>query len=1135
MKHFFIFISIAVTFGCFYTTTAALAMKTTVVFHEEEGIERKNEPVTFGVPLTQKANILTTNNFGVFDGTGTEIPAQFTVTARWGGTADNTKLPIRWVLVDTQVNVSGNNIATYTISSKKGRGNATGATTGLFLTEDANYYTIQTGATTFRLRKDKFNGFDQVITADNQKIIDSSLQDGLKIVDKNNNTHYASEINFSDIAPATVTEDFDSNTNGQKKYSYNNYRFGSSVEREGAMRIRLRYHGKFAGSFSDESVSGNSDEANLTNYSWQYKENEVSGDDEIEYTVLLDFYAGTGFVRAYVTFENNNSCLIGDTTWTCQGQGSYNSVTVEDFSWLVTPNLKDQALSYKVFGEDQAYQGALNNNENINLYQDSSGGKNWDYYQNLAPRLGAYSKNKAYTLKKDSTVLSTGGTRALGWLDLNDGTNGVVIGVRDFWQNFPKAVSATNDSDNSATVRLGLMPAEFGALHTLRAGEHDTQEVFFYFHNPGQPSANTIATSFNNPLIPVLPAKYYQKTKALGYLQPFSGQTENTGSDFDQWTAYDAYNAASIDTKVSSYYQTTGGDINSILTNIENYDFYGYATYGYHPSDYEARTGTDNHKYDFNNGQLVQFARTALRDFTYGKIWWNMARTANEAMVDSCVLHEPHALQHLWRGGCVQHIFHDQPQIDQFLRQLGAPSPVVAGGIAGWSNYYFMTDYQKAKEAAIEYANQLLWRWDNRNGDGSFLQTLPERELANGLRIFVDTYQLTGEEKYYTAAKEIVTGNELSGREGYYLHCKNPGACTDAEFSAMYESLGVSEGDYDQVRSPITFWKEMMMESLGLFLEVSTVRDEQNSAAHQAAFTALSDRADFFTNYILKTKTKQQMIDEVAGGSAEINFLQNDGLKNYTFVPYHYALNGSGDNVDGNDFQNDETNLSNFHFFGVDGLAYAYKYTNRQQYLDTATAWYQTLARYPFSLGWDNRRYAQIKEAGKWAEYGRTYLGILTEKTAITQKNKKYFLRILPHHKGVVAIYEKGTKKKIAQFRVFKRKIQASLYASKNNWYVVAMPLKKSKQLRVFSLHGKLLHKIRLNKKKKTHRILVTNVVKNNSAKELVVARKFKKAIVLFKFFVLDDQAHVQKILQTTKYLKKAKPLSKLKLGAILK
>ena len=58
----------------------------------------------------------------------------------------------------------------------------------------------------------------------------------------------------------------------------------------------------------------------------------------------------------------------------------------------------------------------------------------------------------------------------------------MAVGVRDFWQNFPKALEFSGDG-----LRVGLWPGEFAGLHELLGGEQKTHEVLFLFHDPGAP------------------------------------------------------------------------------------------------------------------------------------------------------------------------------------------------------------------------------------------------------------------------------------------------------------------------------------------------------------------------------------------------------------------------------------------------------------------------------------------------------------------------------------------------------------------------------------------------------------------------------------------------------------------------
>ncbi len=977
--------------GMGYYPNIAQAWSVPVTF-KADGVQRVGEPVTFGVPIAQSDHVTALTNFQVRDSNNNPVDAQFTVTARWGGTASDTSKPIRWVLVDTQVTAASNATVTYTIANTA---TTTSVIDGIHLTNNASNYTINTGAATFVLNKQQFNGFDSVTLSDNTNIINSSATDGLRITDHHSNAYYVSDYPVNDpnqngvSNEATEQPEVEQEYQANDPYSYPGYQYGSEIIRNGPQRVRIRYHGKISESFTDEStVSLDEQTAVNDNPYAPYDAAEKNNTDDVEYTIDIDFFADSGFVKIYFTLENNNSCLIG-FNWTCVNHGSLNSIQFDDVSWLLTPNLNTANLQYTVSGESVDYSGSIHASQLVKLYQDSSGTAQWDYYKaniDNAPRMNYYVQNQPFKYSVDDVVQTTTGTQAVGWLTATDGAHGVAVGIQDFWENFPNALEL-NTTTPQPTVRLGFFPNEYATDHRLRSGEHKTHELSVYFYSAGQTAPTIVMRQFHEPLVPTLPAEYYADTYALGYIVPFVGAEGDT--NYDAWSDYQVYNAGIIDSAVSSYYKTLGGDVWDSLDLIPQYDFYGKYTFGYIPSDYEVRSGTDGYKYSFNDGLFAQFASTGSEHFDYGKTWYTQAKRATRAMTDNCILHGPnHYSSSIWRGGCIQHTYHDQVQINGFLRELGTPVPDLAFGVGGLNSAYVLYDDPRAQRAIDEYASHVLYRWDERDDYGSFIAggtgAPTGREYANALRLFVEAYQATGQEKYFTAATELVTSTDFQNREGYYLHCVNLGACTEEEIRFFETTYDASNAG----RMP-TFWKEMMLPSLGMYLDVSTQRGEENSIGYLTAREALSDRAAFFHNHVIQRIQSTSLAAQFteSGNPTAATFVTTDGIDSYAYVPYNYWLNGVGGTIEGNTYSNQDVDTTAFRLFGIAGLAYAYKYTGNTDYLTDATDLYVTTAQYPFTFDWDTRTYSQIKEAGKWAEYGRYYLGILMESQAVNNSD----------------------------------------------------------------------------------------------------------------------------------------------------
>ncbi len=103
---------------------------------------------------------------------------------------------------------------------------------------------------------------------------------------------------------------------------------------------------------------------------------------------------------------------------------------------------------------------------------------------------------------------------AMGWLTVG----GVAVGVRDFWQMFPKKLAVVG-ATGGAAIEVGLYPKEAGKSLELFIGQARTHRITLLFHDgQAKPEAlNAVFAAANVPLVPLAePAWYCQKTQAWG-------------------------------------------------------------------------------------------------------------------------------------------------------------------------------------------------------------------------------------------------------------------------------------------------------------------------------------------------------------------------------------------------------------------------------------------------------------------------------------------------------------------------------------------------------------------------------------------------------------------------------------------
>ena len=132
----------------------------TVTSHLPES--RSDCPVSWSVPLGIDDNVLDAAGLSLYRN-NTEIPAQFTPLARWGGTPDETSAPIAWLLVDCQLDLESNESAILYLAADSPSVPGSPLT---IIRNDSTGITIETGAATYDLSKTAFRLFDSVTLSD---------------------------------------------------------------------------------------------------------------------------------------------------------------------------------------------------------------------------------------------------------------------------------------------------------------------------------------------------------------------------------------------------------------------------------------------------------------------------------------------------------------------------------------------------------------------------------------------------------------------------------------------------------------------------------------------------------------------------------------------------------------------------------------------------------------------------------------------------------------------------------------------------------------------------------------------------------------------------------------------------------
>ncbi len=401
-----------------------------LLVEEHNGISRTGEVVSMGVPFAvgklQDADIA---SLCVKDSRGTVVPAQFLVLNRWW--APHYDDSIRWLLVTFPATASEDATANYTLIA----GSNPPPTHPVAVSTNAGLITVDTGVIKAVVNASGFKLFDSVwydANGDGQyeaseKAVTAAADDGLVITSGDwPDLGLAAGQEFrSSLGSATVT-----------------------VEESGPVRAVLCINGTFT------------------------RPEEPPVSPYYEYDVRMYFYAGSPMVRCHVTLKNNRVINKNVYTW-----------PIEDFD--VRTTLNAAGSQYALLGQSSPVRGTLGS-DTVKIYQDSNGTDTWQALSGSSVEkwLNPWDNGlivrgvtfRGYQIYDGSTSLEQN-NYARGWMDVSEGTVGVAVGVKDFWQQYPKALRT-----NGSRVEVGLLPTEWSEPFSLAEGSRKRHEVIYDFH-----------------------------------------------------------------------------------------------------------------------------------------------------------------------------------------------------------------------------------------------------------------------------------------------------------------------------------------------------------------------------------------------------------------------------------------------------------------------------------------------------------------------------------------------------------------------------------------------------------------------------------------------------------------------------
>jgi hypothetical protein len=481
----------------------------------------------------------------------------------------------------------------------------------------------------------------------------------------------------------------------------------------------------------------------------------------LNHVTRVHLYRGKSYVRIVHTIEN----LKGSS------EGDISSATRINACMLVTvPFEKDAEVNYR-FGTDgeDATGAAKPRFGRARLVQDSS-----DHYT-LASSEGR---------GKSSNPLN------LGFLDANDRKTGVSVGIKHFWQMWPKGLSADQG------IIASLVPEKTPKV-SLVSGMSRTHEMLLFSHKADLPveEVRAVWMFLQKPLFAACPTEWYcQKTMAFGRIVD-----SNLKSYKQEYRLlikrYDDFVARSID----SIQERKGLSESAEAYGLLHFgDTVRGVWRGARPRDgsapKESSIRWNNNAEDYPHLLAIQFARTAELKYL------DLLVEHGRHMADVCTYRKFPGNNNLdgtsrpW--GAREH-FRD-PGLEDEEEQLQSKHYGFYQ-VEGMLDLYYLTGDLRARDMGRRAASRV------RRTRYSGVREIPLDELtnyavsidiANAMRGGIAGYRESGVRDFITVATEVLNRNRIRASEWQFADAYGG----DVEIHAVTELFELTgEADYRDI------------------------------------------------------------------------------------------------------------------------------------------------------------------------------------------------------------------------------------------------------------------------------------------------------------------------------------------------
>lgn len=672
---------------------------------EEAKTRRNQEPLTFGIPFP-KGLLADLVNPVLTDPDENRLPVQFQVVKHWSDGS------IKWILLDTQVSIEANEKRTLQFHPVCGESSP--EATVIAVHESEGEVRVDTKCAVFCLSTKEFKPFKSIhfdgknVTQDAQShvtLVDSEGKQYVALID-----HY-------------------------------------EIETLGPLRCSICFEGFFGSNDRDHS--------------------------SMRFVSRVHLFANLSISKIEFTIWNQSRARHPGGLWDLGDPGS---LWFSDLSMKICPVEKVQHHGLVLFDEEKKSSSMIHHDRSkvsvpsagIKIYQDSSGGVNWQSPNHVNQHGEVKTTFRGYRVYENGIVTLEGNRiQPTAYVESNE--TRIYVASEYFWQNFPSALESGAEG-----LRIGIFPKEFNDVYELQPGEQKTHTFYVRIDNADDSEETGCLNWIHSPLLPYCDSEWYEST---GCFPLFKHSTDAVHSQIIQY----------IDAAAHGEF--------SLFERREIIDEFGWRNFGEMYADHEAVYHDEktifvshyNNQYDGLWGLLFQFLRTGKR------AWFNLGTQLCSHVRDIDVYHTSrdrtdfnhglfwHTEHHLSAETATHRCFSKRHETSRNLNNYGGAPALAHTYTSGLLLHYYLTGQKQSFQTVVELAKFIKSSVKlNSTVVHFFFSTLkrigakiknrgklvdlsrvyglngPGRGSGNSLNVLMDAFELTGDRQYLDIAENVI-------------------------------------------------------------------------------------------------------------------------------------------------------------------------------------------------------------------------------------------------------------------------------------------------------------------------------------------------------------------------------------------